>query len=122
MGGPEIECCRMPYGVPLPGEEALRWADALRALADPTRLRILSLLADQAGPLCVCEITPLFAQSQPTISHHLRVLADAGLISLERRGVWSHYSATDLGRRRIAAVRGILGGGPDGDMGDRATA
>jgi ArsR family transcriptional regulator len=83
-------------------------AERLRALADPTRLRMLDLLAQQSVPLCVCEITDQFAQQQPTISHHLRLLREAGLISMEKRGTWSYYWATDEGRRGLAAAKSLL--------------
>lgn len=79
-------------------------AARLKALSDPTRLRMLDLLAQQAEPLCVCDITPQFEQNQPTISHHLKLLREAGLIDCEKRGIWAHYWATDLGRRCLSAV------------------
>lgn len=82
-------------------------ADRLKALADPTRLRMLDLLAQQPEPLCVCDLTPLFPQNQPTISHHLRLLREAGLIETERRGTWSFYWATDLGRSCLSAVTAL---------------
>jgi ArsR family transcriptional regulator len=80
-------------------------ADLLKALADPTRLRMLDLLAQQAAPRCVCEITERFPQNQPTISHHLRILGQAGLIAGEKRGVWAHYWATDAGKRAVSIVQ-----------------
>jgi ArsR family transcriptional regulator, arsenate/arsenite/antimonite-responsive transcriptional repressor len=83
-------------------------ADRLRALADPTRLRMLDLLVQQSEPLCVCEMTNLFPQQQPTISHHLRLLREAGLISMEKRGTWSYYWATYEGRRALAAAKSLL--------------
>lgn len=83
-------------------------ADRLKALADPTRLRMLDLLAQQARPLCVCDITSQFDLHQPTISHHLRILREAQLIAGERRGVWSYYAATDAGRRCLTLVRDLV--------------
>jgi ArsR family transcriptional regulator len=83
-------------------------ADRLKALADPTRLAILDLLVQQPAPVCVCDITPSFSQNQPTISHHLRLLREAGLVETERRGIWSYYWATDAGRRTLAALAGLL--------------
>ncbi|HEX9038666.1 MAG TPA: metalloregulator ArsR/SmtB family transcription factor [Ktedonobacterales bacterium] len=80
-------------------------AERLKALADPTRLRMLDLLAAQPQPLCVCDITSQFEQRQPTISHHLRILREARLVDCEKRGVWAHYWATDLGQRSLAAAR-----------------
>ncbi len=82
-------------------------AERLKALADPTRLRMLDLLAQQSAPLCVCEINEHFAQRQPTISHHLRVLREAGLIDCEKRGVWAYYWATQTGSEWLSAVRGL---------------
>lgn len=79
-------------------------AERLKALADPTRLRMLDLLARQREPLCVCEITARFPLRQPTISHHIRLLREAGLVAGEKRGVWSYYWATDAGRRCLAAL------------------
>ncbi len=83
-------------------------ADRLKAIADPTRLGILDLLVQQEEPLCVCDLTPRFPQNQPTISHHLRLLREAGLIAGEKRGVWSYYWATDEGRRYLAAVADLI--------------
>jgi ArsR family transcriptional regulator len=83
-------------------------ADRLKALGDPTRLRMLDLLVAQREPLCVCEITDQFAQHQPTISHHLRILRQAGLIAGEKRGVWSYYWATEAGRRSVYLVKTLL--------------
>lgn len=83
-------------------------ADRLRALADPTRLRMLDLLAQRPVPLCVCEITEQFELRQPTISHHIRLLREVGLVEGEKRGVWSYYWATDEGRRSLALVKTLL--------------
>src|SRR5690242_21440165 len=82
-------------------------AERLKALADPTRLRMLDLLAQQSAPLCVCEINEHFAQRQPTISHHLRILREAGLIDCEKRGVWAYYWATESGSEWLSAVKGL---------------
>jgi ArsR family transcriptional regulator len=79
-------------------------AERLKALGDPTRLRMLDLIAAQEEPLCVCDITPHFSQNQPTISHHLRILRDAGLIETEKRGIWAFYWTTEEGRRSLAAL------------------
>jgi ArsR family transcriptional regulator len=82
-------------------------ATRLKALADPTRLRMLDLLAQQTDPLCVCDMTEQFDQHQPTISHHLKLLREAGLIDCEKRGIWAFYWATDEGRRSLASVSGL---------------
>ena len=82
-------------------------AERLKALADPTRLRMLALLAKHTEPLCVCEITPLFDLHQPTISHHLRLLREAGLADCERRGTWAFYWATEAGQRALSLVAAL---------------
>jgi ArsR family transcriptional regulator len=87
------------------GTQAL--AARLKALADPTRLRLLDLLAQQPEPLCVCDITPQFEQNQPTISHHLKLLREAGLIDCAKRGIWAFYWATDEGRKSLATVSAL---------------
>jgi ArsR family transcriptional regulator len=82
-------------------------AAQLKAVADPTRLRMLDLLAQQPDPLCVCDLTEQFAQNQPTISHHLRILRQAGLIDTEKRGIWAYYWATNAGRSTLSALAAI---------------
>jgi ArsR family transcriptional regulator len=77
------------------------YAALFRALGDETRLEIVGLLAAAGGELCVCEIEPRFALSQPTISHHLRLLREAGVVSSERRGTWVYYA---LDRDRVGAI------------------
>jgi len=79
-------------------------AARLKALGDPTRLHMLDLIAQQVEPLCVCDLTDQFPQNQPTISHHLRLLREAGLIASEKQGIWAYYWATEDGRRSLAAV------------------
>jgi ArsR family transcriptional regulator len=83
-------------------------ASRLKAIADPTRLRMLDLLVAQAQPLCVCDITSGFEQNQPTISHHLRLLREAGLIDTEKRGIWAYYWATEEGKRTFATLQTLL--------------
>lgn len=87
--------------------QAAALAEQLRALADPTRLRMLDLLVGQGQAICVCDITAQFDQRQPTISHHLRLLREAGLIDCEKRGVWAYYWATEVGQQRLAAVKAL---------------
>ena len=87
----QLEDCCTPLGpAPLSGREADRMASALRVLADPIRLQIVSLLAG-THEACVCELTPALGVSQPTVSHHLRVLSEAGLVEREQRGRWAYY-------------------------------
>jgi ArsR family transcriptional regulator len=79
---------------PLSAEQAGHIAALLKALADPVRLRLLSLVASHAdGEACVCDLNDAFDLSQPTISHHLKVLHEAGLLDREKRGVWVYYKA-----------------------------
>jgi ArsR family transcriptional regulator, arsenate/arsenite/antimonite-responsive transcriptional repressor len=97
-------CAETPLAITLDDRRATVLASRLKALADPTRLRMLNLLAEQPQPLCVCDITSQFRLRQPTISHHLRILREAGLINGEKRGVWSYYWATDEGRRGLSML------------------
>src|SRR5689334_22857469 len=97
-------CCTPTQAPSLSQAQTVSLAERLKAVADPTRLRMLDLLAQQEAPLCVCDITVQFPQNQPTISHHLRLLREAGLIDCEKRGIWAYYWATELGRRCLAAV------------------
>lgn len=83
-------------------------AEKLKALADPTRLRLLDLIIQQSDPLCVCDLTGLFAQNQPTISHHLKLLRQAGFVGTEKRGIWAYYWATEAGRRAFQAATALL--------------
>jgi ArsR family transcriptional regulator, arsenate/arsenite/antimonite-responsive transcriptional repressor len=86
-------CCADPIPpAPLPPPERERLVAAFKALADPTRLDVFRLIAAQAAPLCACDVVDRFAVSQPTISHHLKVLREAGLITVSRRGVWAYYA------------------------------
>ena len=99
------EPCRDPVEPPSLSEtRTVRLAEQFKAVSDPTRLRILDLLAQQGVPLCACDITPLFPQNQPTISHHLRLLREAGLIGTEKQGIWAYYWVTELGRRCLDAM------------------
>ena len=85
-------CCSPRTGEPLSADEAVELARVFKAIADPVRLRLLSLIASHAGgEACVCELTGAFALTGPTISHHLKVLREAGLVDSERRGTWIYY-------------------------------
>ncbi|MGH3947168.1 MAG: metalloregulator ArsR/SmtB family transcription factor [Pseudonocardiaceae bacterium] len=85
-------CCSPRTGEPLSAEEAAELARVFKAIADPVRLRLLSLIASHAdGEACVCDLTGAFALTGPTISHHLKVLREAGLVGSERRGTWIFY-------------------------------
>src|SRR3989442_266208 len=71
--------------------QAERMASIAKALGDPVRLQLVDVLRKHAGKVCVCELVPLFDLSQPTVSHHLKVLRDAGIVASERRGLWAYY-------------------------------
>jgi ArsR family transcriptional regulator, arsenate/arsenite/antimonite-responsive transcriptional repressor len=89
---PPTEVNIAPKFVPtLTEAEAVNQARLLKALADPTRLRILSLLSRHEGEVCVFEIVESFTLEQPTISHHLRILRDAGLVDCRKKGLWAYY-------------------------------
>ena len=82
-------CCELPVTVDL--EWATRQADLLKALADPTRLTMVAALRSAAEPVCICDFTGALSLSQPTISHHMAKLREAGLIESEKRGIWVYY-------------------------------
>jgi ArsR family transcriptional regulator, arsenate/arsenite/antimonite-responsive transcriptional repressor len=84
-------CCE-PLVLPeVDPEQARRLAAVAKALGDPIRLQLVDVLRKHAGEVCVCELVPLFDLSQPTVSHHLKVLRDAGLVASVRRGLWAYY-------------------------------
>lgn len=91
--GPQrATCCSPAVGEPFDQATAETVAAALKAIAEPTRLRLVSLLAAHAdGEACVCELTGPVGLSQPTVSHHMKVLVDAGLLTREQRGKWAYY-------------------------------
>lgn len=99
-------CCASVVDAPLAENEAIELARVLGALADPVRLRLLSLLASQTE-ICSCDLEAPLAKSQPTVSHHTKVLAEAGLIVGEKRGRWMWWHVEPA---RLAAVRAALGG------------
>ncbi|HET9111915.1 MAG TPA: metalloregulator ArsR/SmtB family transcription factor [Ktedonobacterales bacterium] len=103
-----VSCCGPSEAPSLTREATESLANRIKALADPTRLRMLDLLAQQVEPLCVCDMTSQFEQNQPTISHHLKLLRAAGLIDCEKRGIWAFYWATDDGRKSLAAMSALL--------------
>ena len=84
-------CCEPVVYPDVERERAERMAQIAKALADPVRVQLVDVLRKHAGKVCVCELVPLFDLSQPTVSHHLKVLRDAGLVASERRGLWAYY-------------------------------
>lgn len=92
---------------PLSAGDAMDLAPLFKALADPVRLRLMSMIAcHEGGEACVCELTDAFDVSAPTISHHLRVLRESGLVDSERRGTWVYYRANPSVVARVSTVLG----------------
>ena len=104
-----VRACPLPRVRPLPDREGRRLLAVLRALGDRTRLEIYRFVASGRGPVCVCHVVGRFAVSQPTVSHHLKVLREAGLVTVSRRGTWSHFTPAPRGldplRRAFALPR-----------------
>ena len=99
-----IACCA-PLGAPaLTEEEALATAELFRALGDPARVRIVNMLATAGGEVCGCDLTDGLGLAQPTVSHHLKKLHDAGLLEREQRGKWAYYSLKRDAVAKLAAV------------------
>jgi ArsR family transcriptional regulator, arsenate/arsenite/antimonite-responsive transcriptional repressor len=104
-----VACCSPLSREPLSQAQAEQVAPLLKALADPARLRLLSLIAShEGGEACVCDLNVAFDLSQPTISHHLKVLYGAGLIDREKRGVWVYYRART---EAMSALGDLIGAG-----------
>lgn len=102
-----VACCSPLSREPLSEAAAEQIAPLLKALADPVRLRLMSLVAShEGGEACVCDLNDAFALSQPTISHHLKVLHDAGLLEREKRGVWVYYRASGHALTGLASLIG----------------
>jgi ArsR family transcriptional regulator len=99
------ECCAPLLREPLTAEQAADLARLLKALADPTRLRLVSMVAaHEGGEACVCELTEPLGLTQPTISHHLKILTDAGIFTREKRGVWAYYALVPAALDALSAV------------------
>lgn len=98
-------CCPGMLTAPLAEEQAVELARVFKALGDPVRLRLLSMIASRAGgEVCVCDLTPAFDLAQPTISHHLKLLREAGLIDSQRRGTWVYYWLLPEATDRLAGI------------------
>jgi ArsR family transcriptional regulator len=103
-----VACCSPLTREPLSADQAERVAPLVKAIADPVRLRLLSLVASHAdGEACVCDLNDAFDLSQPTISHHLKLLHEAGLLDREKRGVWVYYRVNS---GALGDLVGLLGG------------
>jgi ArsR family transcriptional regulator, arsenate/arsenite/antimonite-responsive transcriptional repressor len=100
-----ISCCRPLAAPSLSDTEAESTAALFKALGDPARVRILNLLASHGGEVCACEFEPALGLSQPTVSHHLKKLTDAGLLDREQRGRWAYFS---IDPEAAATLAGLL--------------
>jgi ArsR family transcriptional regulator len=108
----QAACCLPLSAQPLSAAQAEQVAPLLKALADPVRLRLMSLVASHpGGEACVCDLNDAFDLSQPTISHHLKVLHEAGLVDRNKRGVWVYYRART---EALASLAAMIGNAPAG--------
>jgi ArsR family transcriptional regulator, arsenate/arsenite/antimonite-responsive transcriptional repressor len=104
------ECSVPLVGEPIGESAAAGLAQVFKALGDPVRLRLLSLIgAHRGGEVCVCDLTAAFDLTQPTISHHLRVLREAGILTSERRGTWVYYRLVPTALERMASLLSVPG-------------
>lgn len=99
------ECCAPLLRSPISAEHAAGLARTLKALADPVRLQMVSMVAaHEGGEACVCELTELLGLTQPTISHHLKILVDAGIFTRDKRGVWAYYAIVPQALDALASL------------------
>jgi ArsR family transcriptional regulator len=104
-----VACCA-PLAAPVLGEdEAHATAELFKALADPARVRIVNVLAGSDQPVCVCELIEPLGLAQPTVSHHLKKLVDAGLLEREQRGKWAYFSLKRDAVEKLASVADLKG-------------
>ena len=105
MSHPDLACCTPLSGTAMSSAQAEQVAPLLKALADPVRLRLVSLIGSSAsGEACVCDLNDAFDLTQATISHHLKVLHSAGLLEREKRGVWVYYALRPDALRAVAGL------------------
>ena len=110
--GDALACCTPLSREPMSAEQAETVAPLLKAIADPVRLRLMSMvLSHEGGEACVCDLTPAFDLSQPTISHHLKVLHEAGLLDRDKRGTWVYYRARAESLQAVSALFATVGAG-----------
>ena len=99
-----VECSAPLAAETLSNDEATATAELFRALADPARVRIVNLIATSGEPVCACHLNAPVGLSQPTVSHHLKLLVEAGLLAREQRGKWAHFSLRREAIEKLAAV------------------
>ena len=98
-------CCTPLLGEPISASQAAGLARVLKALADPVRLQLVSMIAaNDGGEACVCELTGPLGLTQPTISHHLKILVDAGILTRDKRGVWAYYTLVPATLDTLSAI------------------
>jgi len=98
------DCCASLAAPTISDDEAAATAELFRALADPARVKIVNQLANATEPVCACEIVPMLGLAQPTVSHHLKKLTDAGLLVREQRGKWAYFSLDADAAGTLASV------------------
>ena len=104
-----VECSAPLAAETLSNDEATATAELFRALADPARVRIVNLIATSGEPVCACHLNAPVGLSQPTVSHHLKLLVEAGLLAREQRGKWAHFSLRREAIEKLAAVADLKG-------------
>jgi len=105
-----IDCCAPLRAESMSADEAEATANLFKALADPARVRIVNLLATSGGePVCICHLTAPLGLSQPTVSHHMKRLLDAGLVDREQRGKWAYFALKSDAVEKLALVADLKG-------------
>ena len=104
-----VACCAPLGAAALSEEEAVGTAELFKALGDPARVRIVNVIATAGEPVCACEFNDVLGLSQPTVSHHLRKLTEAGLLEREQRGKWAYFSLNRDAVKTLAAVADLKG-------------
>ncbi len=105
-----VACCAPLTAEALSDDEAAATAELFKALADPARVRAVNLLATGDGPVCICNLVEPLGLSQPTVSHHMKKLLDAGLVEREQRGKWAYFSLRPDAVEKLGAVADLKGG------------
>lgn len=105
-----VACCAPLAATALSDDETEATADLFKALGDPARIRILNLLLSAGTPVCVCDIVPDTGLTQPTVSHHLKKLLEAGLLRREERGTWAFYSVDQAAMTQLQHVTDVRKG------------
>ena len=104
-----VVCCAPLAASPLTDDEAIATAELFKALGDPARVRLVNLLATNDGAVCMCDLIDPVGLSQPTVSHHMKKLVDAGLVEREQRGKWAWFSLKRDAVEKLAVVADLKG-------------